>query len=409
MRANKSIWVVFTIVVIFSLSFFTISFGADKFNLIPKLSASWQTDSNFYKAETNEREVYTYVVQPGLDFGYETAKSLISLGYTLNAHYYKDQDDVPAGETEAKEDDFVGHAVALKARTQPFVRLMFGLDNSYYKTRDPAQSDTTSNATDREKYYINRLTPLIFYEFEGRFSLGLRYRNTKRKYDQSIGASGQPNEDSQEHRGMIDLIYNFSETTSLRLNYQRWDMDYDLTTSDYTSDKVLLILKKQLRNFTFEVGGGYQNRDFEDETLESLDTPAYHVAFSYTPEEPRNNISITTSLGYNDVGYGESYYTANQVGLQASRIFLEKILVKVHSSYQKSTYKKTSGDSAATRGDRDDDTYKIGGSVGYLITDWMTFSVGGGYEQRDSNQAGSDYENEYLMCKLEFDYNLGSR
>jgi len=403
MRANKSIWVVFTIVVIFSLSFFTISFGAEKFILKPKLAAKWQTDSNYHKAETTKREVYTYLVQPGLEFGYETAKSLISLDYTLDAHYYEDQDDVPAGETKAEEDDFVGHTLAFQARTKPFDRLMLGLDNSFYKTRDPAQSDALGNTVARDKYSINRLTPLIFYEFEGRFSLGLRYRNTQTDYDLST------NEDSTEHRGMIDLIYNFSETASLGLQYQRWDMDYDLTTSDYTSDKVMLILKKQFKNFSFEAGGGYHERDFDDAALESFDTPSYRVAVLWgnVPENPRSTFSIIAERDYNDAGTGDSYFTAHKVKLNASHIFLEKIKVEVSGSYQNSDYERTTGTTpAGTTELRDDDTYKIDGSIGYLFTDMLTFSIGSGYEDRDSNLSGKDYDNTTIWARLDFAYDF---
>jgi len=403
MRANKSIWVVFTIVVIFSLSFFTISFGAEKFILKPKLSASWKTDSNFHKAEATKREVYTYLVQPGFDFGYETAKSLISLGYTLDAYYYEDQDDVPAGETKAEEDDFVGHTFDFHARTKPFDRLTLGLDNSFYTTRDSGQSDIFNVSVSREKYTINRLTPSIFYEFEGRFSLGLRYRNTKTDYD--VGTS----EGSKEHRGMIDLIYNFSETASLDLQYQTWKRNYDLTTSDYTSNQVMLILQKQFKNFVFTAGGGYHERDFDDPALESLDEPSYRMSVLWrnAPNGPRSTFSITAEKNYNDSGSGDSYFIAQKVTLNASHTFLEKIKVGVSGSYQNSDYERETGTTpAGTTELRDDDTYKISGNIGYLLTDWMTFSVGGGYEERDSNINGKNYDNTTIWARLDFAYDF---
>jgi len=406
MRANKAIWVVFTIVVIFSLSFSTISFGADKFNLRPKLAASWQTDSNFYKAEATKKEVYTYLVQPGLEFGYETAKSLILLDYTLNAYYYDDQDNIPAGQPAADEDDYVGHTFNFQAKTKPFDRLTLGLDNSFHKTRDPAQSDVSSNSVSRDKYSINRLTPLIFYDFENRFSLGLRYRNTQTDYDLST------NEDSKEHRGMLDLSYNFSETASFGMQYQRWDRDYDLTTSDYTSDKVMLILKKQFKHFTFAAEGGYHERDFDDAALERSHTYPYRVVVSGqnppAPERrPRSSVSIAFEQDFNDSGTGDSYYQAHRLKLKASHIFLAKIKVAVSGSYQNSDYQRTTGTTpAGTTELRDDDTYTINGSIGYLFTDMLTFSIGSGYEDRDSNISGKSYDNTSIWARLDFEYDF---
>ena len=66
--------------------------SAPKFKIKPKVLTSWRVDSNYYKVETNEREVHTYLVQPGINFGYETSKSLIDLDYTLDAHYFDDKD-----------------------------------------------------------------------------------------------------------------------------------------------------------------------------------------------------------------------------------------------------------------------------------------------------------------------------
>ena len=406
MRMVISVRLIITATFIFVLFLPVTTLGAGKFNLKPKLSTSWQVDSNYFKAENNEREVHTYLVQPGIEFGYQTAKSRILLDYTLDAHWYDEQDTVPAGQLSAEENDFTGHTGTLRAQTQPFDRLTLGVDNSFQKTRDPASADTFSNSVATDKYYINRLTPSIFYAFEGRFSVGLRYTNTKTDYDLST------EEDTEEHRGMLDLIYNFSETASLDLQYQRWEFDYDLTTSDYTSNRVMLILKKQFKYFSFEVGGGYQDRDFDDATLASLSSSSYQAAVLWqnSPENPRSTISLTSELAYNDTGTGDSYFKAHKVALQAGHLILEKIKVDVNGSYQNSDYERTTGltPSGATEL-RDDDTYSISSNIGYLITDWMTFSVGGGYEERDSNLAGKNYTNKYLMVSLDFGYELGGR
>ena len=76
----------------------------------PLIAGSWQADSNFYRAEIREREVYTYLLQPGIILGYETAKSQVILDYTLDAYWYRDQDTVPPGEQPAEENDFIGNA-----------------------------------------------------------------------------------------------------------------------------------------------------------------------------------------------------------------------------------------------------------------------------------------------------------
>jgi len=366
-------------------------------------------DENFYKAEALDREVYTYLFQPGIDLGVETAKSHLTLDYTLNDYNYDDKDPIPAGEQAADEEDYVGHTARLEARYRPLDRVLLGLDESYYKTRDPAYTDPfRQEPRDRDKYSINRLTPSIFYDFGLKFTAGLRYRNTQTDYDIAT------NEDSTENRGMFDLVYNFTRLTSLDLEYQRWKRDYDLTTSDYTSDQIKLILRKQFKYFSFEVGGGSHNRYFDDPSLKDIDVFTYRIAFigqnPPAPEPWRSHITFDAEQNFNVSGTGDTYFKATRFSLDAGHLFEEKILVGIEGYYQISDYETFLGlTPAGTTELREDKTYDISGSLGYLFTDWLTFSITAGYEERDSNLAGYDYDNRYYMLKIALVYNLGTR
>lgn len=391
------------------LSFSVECLAAAKIVIKPKVSASWQVDKNYYRAEAIDREVSAYLVQPGIEFGVETAKSRLLLDYTLNSYTYDDKDTVPPGEQPADEGDYVGHTGVLKARTRPFDRLLLGLDDSYYKTRDPGQSDRFSNAVDRDKYFINRLTPLLFYEFGPTFTAGLRYRNTETDY------SLDTREDSTEHRGMFDLIYNFTRTASLDLEYQRWERDYDLTTSDYSSAQIKLIFRRQFKYFSFEAGGGNHDREFDNPALNDIDVFTYRLAIMGqnppAPERnPRSHITFAAEQNFNDSGIGDKYFKAHRFSLNAGHVFKEKILVNIKGYYQISDYERTTGLTPEGNTElREDKTYNISGGLGYMFTDWLTFSVTTGYEDRDSNLAGYDYDNRYYMAKIDLSYNLGSR
>ncbi|CAB1060683.1 hypothetical protein D1BOALGB6SA_5450 [Olavius sp. associated proteobacterium Delta 1] len=385
------------------LFFATAVAGADKFYITPKFTAGWQAESNYWKSETDEREVFTYLLQPGIEAGYETAKSMFALDYTLSAFFYDDQDSVPAGELKADDDDYLGHTAILKARTTPTARLLLGLDNSFYLTRNPAQTDAVDNTISRDKYYINRFTPQMVYELGGRFSAGLRYRNTITKYLEGN------NEDSLEDRGMLDLIYNLSRTALMDLDYQHWRRNYDGDTSDYTSNQLALILKKQFKYLSLEAGGGYQNRRFDDSDLDDISTPIYRGAitgqYPPAPASPSSHLALIFEQNFNDQGLGNQYYVARRLTLRAGYVFLEKIVTTLEGWFQNSDYKDVTGitSSGATE-KRDDDTYRIFGSIGYRFFDWMQFSVGGGYEDRDSNIVGLSYDNKFIRAQLDFAY-----
>ena len=400
---------IFLIILIFFLIIPVAASARGNFTFKPKVSASWQTDDNFYKAETSEREVRTLVIQPGFELGYESPKSLVTLGYTLNSYNYSDQDPVPVGSQSAESEDYIGHTATFDMKTKPSDRLTIGLENSYFKTRDPANSDVFSNSVARDKYYINRLTPLVYYDLGAKLSAGLRYRYTETDYDLDT------KEDSTEHRPMFDLVYNFNKTLSLDLEAQYWKRDYDLTTSDYTSSQTKIILRKQYKFFSLEAGAGYHNRDFDDPTLADFDVFTYRFGIigqnPPAPEAmPRSNIAFIAESNLNDAGPGDSYYIATRFTLKAGHIFVEKFPVNLSARFQNSDYERLSGlTPTGTTVIRDDDLYTIEGSLGYIFNEWITFKVSGGYENRDSNLLGKDYDNSFVMFQLNFNYSLGKR
>ena len=57
----------------------------------------------------------------------------------------------------------------------------------------------------------------------------------------------------------------------------------------------------------------------------------------------------------------------------------------------------------------DDDITEYSGTISYKFARWLTFSVTGGLETRDSNISGLDYDNAYFQVGLEFAYNLGRK
>jgi polysaccharide biosynthesis protein VpsM len=388
---------------------------AVKFIIKPMANVSGRLDTNFFKKERGEREVYTYLFAPGIQLGVETAKLEVLLNYTLEAYFYDDKSSVPAGERPADDLDYVGHLLALNTRYRPTKRLTLGVDESFYRTRYKTAYDRLSDNTDLYKYDINRLTPMIFYDFENKFSTGLRYRWTDIDYEDS-GDS-----DCTEHRLMYNLIYDPNRTTTLDLECQLWTMDYDFGNSDYTSDQFKLIVQKRYKYFAFDAGAGYHMRSYDRSGLSDEDTFSYKVSIlgqNPAPPEgrrflgnvflrPRTEFYLSAERNFNNLG---SLYTADRFIADAGHIFLEKIHVRVKGWYQMSDYARTYGFTpGGVLKKRSDDTYNISGSVGYLFTERLELTLVGGIENRDSNLANADYNNKYLTLRLDFNFDFKSR
>ncbi len=358
-----------------------VALGGGKVKIVPMITISSRMDSNFHKSENDEKTVYTYAFQPGINLGYETGKSNLLFGYTLNANYH-----------DGDEDDYLGHTLNLSARIQPSSRLTAGLEDSFQITRDPARSDRFNNSVIRDKYFINRVTPSVLYEFRERFSIGLRYRNTLTEYDSEA-------EDSVEHRGTVDMIYNFTPATHLDLQYSRWKRDYDMATSDYTSDQLHLIFVKQLNHLSFEAGLGYHKRGFNDSDLNDMETFSYRFLTSWK-SRTGSHVSLSAERNFNDAGRGNSYFKDNRFTLGAGHTFRKRLPTEIKATYRTSDYETN---------DREDETCNISAAIGYLFNDWLAFNLTTGYEERDSNRAENDYGNAYVMGNIDFRYDPGTR
>ena len=401
---------------ILSVSYQTCFGGEGKIVVKPHINVSWQADSNFWWAETDEKEVFTYLVQPGVTFGYETDKTKIQLDYTLNGYIYSDQDSPSPGIQKASDDNYIGQTLQLIASTRQFQeKLLAGIREDFYLTRDPAQSDIFSDSTLRNKYFINRVEPFAFYDFSDRLTAGVRYRNTKTDYTESYL------EDSTENRGLVDFIYKFSKTASLDLDYQIWARSYSKTTSEYMSNQGMLTFQQQFRIVSLEAAAGYQYRSFDDENLGSISIIPWRLGIELAtdpeaispllPEEQKKSyVSLMLAQDFNDQGLGEGYFKADRVTLKAGHIFLERIPIEFNGYYQRSKYEFWEGiTSSGSTALRDDDTYKVYASVGYIFLRWFTISIRPGYEKRNSNIVGRSYEDKTIMAQLEFQYDVGGK
>ena len=58
---------------------------------------------------------------------------------------------------------------------------------------------------------------------------------------------------------------------------------------------------------------------------------------------------------------------------------------------------------------REHDRWSLSAGADYLFNDFFTLGLEGGMEDRDSNEAGRDFDNKYVMFNIKFNYNLGSK
>ncbi|KPK22700.1 MAG: hypothetical protein AMJ61_16955, partial [Desulfobacterales bacterium SG8_35_2] len=307
------------------------------------LNLGIQYDSNFYFDPIDERGVTTYLIQPGIELGYETGKSEIAFNYMLDANYYD----------ESSEDDFYGHNAFLIGDFELSDRLSFNLSDNFRYTYDTAELDDLGNIRTREKYYQNRLRALFALDFEPKFTTQFGYQNwiTDYKDDTSV--------DSMGNQGILDLIYHLNSSTSLDLEYHYWNMDYDGPVSDYTSNQLSLVARKEFRIVDLEAAVGYQKRKFDEPALEDAEVVPYRLILNGRSSSGKSRFSLSVARNFNFlVTSDQGYYEANRFSLNLDHDLTGKITVGVRGYFQNSDYDNSI---------RDDDTYNILADINYQM------------------------------------------
>jgi len=395
-------------------------FAATKIKIKPMITAGVGYDSNFHKTENHERAVMTYTAMPGIQFGLETAKLGVLLNYTLEGYLYDDISGGSRGYQATSDLAYIGHLGALNARYRATDRLTLVLDDGFYLSRYPTYYDRLSEVIERRKYWINRLTPGVFYDFEHRITAGLRYRWTEKHYLESREAGDEGN--STEHRAMLNLIYNPTRTTTLDLNYHIWFLNYHGDDwGDYTSNQVKLAFQKRHKYLAFDAGFGWHFRTYHASGRSSENAPAVKVSALWQnpppPEgrrhlgklflRPRSQVYVAAESNFNHFGAGFKGY---RFTLDAGHVFLEKIHARAKGWYQISDYVEYEGPAPSrNQKNRLDGTYDVSGSIAYLFTDRLALSLTAGRQERVSNLAGFDYANNYMILKFDLNYDFASR
>lgn len=372
-----------------------------KWKVFTGISASARYEDNFHRSENDRHGVYTYLLRPGIRMNYESAKSVVSFFYSLDAHLYDDRD--------GGADDFIGHTLALAMRTSPTPKLDLRIGNTLDVTREANKADRFVNETDRERFFVNRFTPGVFYRIGDHFSTGLSYENTIVDYRR------RTDQDSIAHRGIWEGYYDISPRTSVGLKYQYWQRDYEVDASDYTSNQGEVVFNRRGRYLELETGAGYQHRDFDADGRSNENLFNYRVALTGRTDDtplgyPRSFLTAAFSRNFNDSGLRDDFFEAMRLDLTAGRVFRDRLLLELGGFYLNADYPQQVEDLAdGRRIRREDDRYGVEAGLTYWFREWLHLKLSAGYEERDSNLPGFDFDNTFVQLGLNFDYDLGSR
>lgn len=380
-----------------------------KWSLTPKIGAHVLYDSNYYKTENRETDVYTFRLSPGFEAGYKAAHTEILTEYTLRANFYDGLDDTGAaagpGQPDPSDDNFVGHEAQLNFTTRPGARTEFTLSEVFIRTREPGSADRFNRAADRSEYWVNRLTPGVVYKLGGRFLSKAHYSW------EEMGHDSDAREDSTEHRGVFNLVYHLQPRVALDMEMQAWWRDYEGGLSDYRSVQGMGIYRHGFAHLTLSAGVGGHARDFDSPAVEDRESLVWRAAAAWEDPpgdgQPRTMLGLTAERNYNNIDTANNYYVATALEAMAGHR-LGGFLFGVRAVYQRNDYHLSPGpaDDGTGQVNREDDTWEFSGTVGYEALEWLTLDFKTGYETRESNVLGEDYDNVSVTFGFRARYEL---
>ncbi len=361
------------------------SYYSGKIRFVPSLEVRYEHDSNYYSEETQEVSANSYIIQPGFEFGYATPKSEVFLDYFLNANKFSGDDRVEKG-------DYYGHNFAFGAQTQASPHILVGIQDDYTKSRARGSLDTLGNEVAREKYGVNSLSPFLTYVFNETWAMDFRYTNQLLDYADDV------NEDSNGHRGTFDLNYHLNSTTVLVLEYNVWNRDYDKSTSTYLSNQVMMSYEKEYKFFFLKAGIGYHDRDFEAAGLEDIDDIVWNLSLYGEAAKTRYYLSLDSN--FNDFGEGQQYYRGISVTTMVGYTFKEKLDLELLFDYRNRDYRNNP---------IKDDIWHFSAKLSYLLTKRLTLGFKWGYEERESNSLGRDYDNQFIGISADYSFDIAGK
>jgi hypothetical protein len=175
-------------------------------------------------------------------------------------------------------------------------------------------------------------------------------------------------------------------------------MDYDGPVSDYTSDQLSLVARKEYRIVDLEAAVGYQKRKFDEPGLDDIEVVPYRFILRGRSSSEKSRVSLSAEQNFNFLETGnQGYYEAMRFSLRLDHDLTGKITVGVRGYYQNSDYVDSI---------REDDTYNILADINYQIREKIAFNFSAGYENRDSNIASQEFNNTEVIGQLRFFHDI---
>lgn len=363
----------------------------------PEIGLFEQYRTNIFKTDQNEEEDFITFVSPELTIESDWSRHYLEFRSSADFAFLADNSN------ENFEDFNFGASTRLDVMRETFIVA----DIDYDILHEDRGSPDDANGVERTEYDV--LSGLLgINKGFNRFTFRLDGVVEKFDYDDVVVSGGGVN--NQDDRDRLDTTGTFRASYEIQPGYEAFtQLSYGTREYDDSVDDLGLnrdsdgydILVGSAVAITGKVRGeayiGFQERDYDDAALAEIDNVAFGAEILWNASE-LTSLEFAINRGIEETTLNNaSGYTDTSYGVLLEHKLMRNILVDAGVSYSQHEYEGGTLN-------RDDDLFSFGVGGTYLFNRNVSFTAGYNYDERDSNQANSDFKDHYftLGAKLAF-------
>jgi hypothetical protein len=362
---------------------------AGAFLIYPAMTIDGVHDDNIFAVESDEDSDFITHFRPELAIESDWGRHALNFDAGADIGRYNDNGD----------EDYEDYRVSLDGRLDMQRQNNLSARAGYANEHVPRSSPNDENGTKPTTYdigslsaaYRHRLNRLTF-RVGGAFKQ-FDYDNVKASDGTTINNQDQ-NRDVDTYLAQVNYELQPEYSAFLRTRYKdvKYDQKYDDNGLQRSSDGYQVDVGTELflSGVMFgEVYLGYVDRNYDDPTLNDIDTVTGGAALTWLP----TGLTTVTFTVDRDIAEtivdNASGILETEAGVRVDHELLRNLLLNARLAAMDEDFEGTS---------RNDNYLTVGLGAEYLMNRYLYLTMGYAYQDRDSNEAGEDFtDNRFLV------------
>ncbi len=361
------------------------SISAGPIEIFPTISGVIKHDDNIVLSDNNEVDSMVYEISPGVTAVLRDRMNTYHLSYNLKDASYVDSD----------EDDYTDHHLNANAHLELNSRnkldLSAGLDKGH-EARGQGASAGGGTAIGEPAEYDD-VTYGLSYQYgsnEGGARLVFELDELNKEWTNNRVVNAARDRD-ETHAGAT-FFYKIGGSTNAFIEYDYTDINYDidplngLTLDSEENEYNVGVTWEATAKTTGTAKLGRIDKKFDSAGREDFDSASWAVDINWQPQD-HTLITLHTGKTVDESTGVGSLIERQQNSITLDQDWSERLRMRLTASV---------ADDSHEGSQREDDITSYGAHAIYKFRRWLSFDLGYDFDERDSNQAGLDYEHNVV-------------